>query len=349
MKRTIKSIGLLTLSAAVFTSCVKTPEAGFTADKTTVAPGEYVAVTDNEELRKNVVYYYDMGDGTTYNERNPSHAYYNAGTYKVQQTLTATKNTEKKAGKSVSSSIDITVVGPTAGFTTAKTTYNVGEYINFENTTTLQSEYGYQPSYVWYYQTGSSSRQWFSSDKNPNWQSTTSGDYEITLEVSQGGARASFSANITIGGQDMTNAELQGKLSGKWSTIAVTSTHSGAGYTNNTTPCWGPGNTPIVKNNYTEVTLNSGGSASLAVLNDANAQTVTWGPSVSIMNGTYANLYGWVTYADSNASYLIPGSDWDGMYSYTMTDNSITFTRTTKQGASGSCETNNTFTITLTR
>ena len=94
---------------ALLASCVKQPEATFTASKTTPITGEEISFTNSSTDA--VSYSWDFGDSKTSTEKNPKHTYDKFGTYTVKfianskkdkksdeatTTITVGKNTKEK-------------------------------------------------------------------------------------------------------------------------------------------------------------------------------------------------------------------------------------------------------------
>jgi hypothetical protein len=77
---------LLAGSALAFTSCKEDPAASFSADKTEVQVGDVVKFTDNSTAAYNHVW--DFGDGEWSTAINPTHVYYDEGTYNVTLQVT---------------------------------------------------------------------------------------------------------------------------------------------------------------------------------------------------------------------------------------------------------------------
>jgi uncharacterized protein (TIGR02145 family) len=83
-----------TLEWAIGTQCDTTTDqvevsfigVDFTADKTTITPGETVSFTD-ESTGNNTSWSWDFGDGATSSQKNPSHTYTSTGTYTVELTV----------------------------------------------------------------------------------------------------------------------------------------------------------------------------------------------------------------------------------------------------------------------
>lgn len=76
-------------SALAFTSCKEDPAAAFTVDKTEVQVGDVLKFTDNSTEAYNHVW--DFGDGEWSTAINPTHIYYDEGTYNVTLQVTDKK------------------------------------------------------------------------------------------------------------------------------------------------------------------------------------------------------------------------------------------------------------------
>ncbi len=227
----MKSAALLGFGALLITSsCKKEVAPGFTSSASEVAIGEAVSFTDNEEERKNSSFMWDFGDGNQSWDRNPSHIYSKAGAYTVSQTISLDKNAEKGKSLKASSSTVITVTGPTANFSTTKTSFAKGEPIVFTNTTTF-SDKGYAVSYSWNYTSTSGASGYLGSTKTIAETFTDAGVYTVTLRATQGNTESFKSVDLAIGG-GTPEASTKALLVGKWnytSDVVVTSGSTGAG------------------------------------------------------------------------------------------------------------------------
>ncbi len=148
---------LIILTLTVY-SCKKT-EAGFTSDKSEAYVGEAIHFFDNDEMRKNCTFTYDFGDGsnsannsnlysgtggyggnnsnTIFSDRNPSHIYWQPGTYEVTQTIAKAGNLEKGKSKQVTAKLIVQIKAVTANFSIADTTAfcTTSTVVHFTNTT----------------------------------------------------------------------------------------------------------------------------------------------------------------------------------------------------------------------
>ena len=114
---------------ALVTGCTEPPVAGFTADKTTVAAGETVQLS-NTSIGEIVSWSWDFGDGNTSTQENPFHAYAEKGHYTVSLTVS------NKAG-SDTATLTITVFGPpSAAVSMSETKTKPGSSIQFMDKST---------------------------------------------------------------------------------------------------------------------------------------------------------------------------------------------------------------------
>jgi PKD repeat protein len=166
-----------TLEWAIGTQCDTTTdqvevsfiEVDFTADKTTITPGETVSFTD-ESTGNPTSWSWDFGDGNTSTEENPSHTYTSVGTYTVELTVTNDYGSDTKTKTDY-----ITVVtSPTANFEADQTTITYGETVNFTDQST-----GNPTSWSWDFADGSTSTQ-----QNPSHTYNSVGTYTVELTVS---------------------------------------------------------------------------------------------------------------------------------------------------------------------
>jgi PKD repeat protein len=131
-----KVLVLLSIAAMlIITSCNKTPEANFTANKLAAEIDEEIAFTNISS--DGVTYKWDFGDGSSSTDESPTHKFNVAGTYSV--ILTAYSKKEKKSHESSQTLIILAepyrftgnLDGATINFSTSKPENR----LQFENTT----------------------------------------------------------------------------------------------------------------------------------------------------------------------------------------------------------------------
>jgi hypothetical protein len=171
-----KNLILIIVISLAIVSCKK-PKAGFTANKTEVYVGEVIHFFDNGDIRKNCTFTYDFGDGTNssnnnsnlyyggsgyyggsssntnYSDRNPSHIYWQPGTYDVTQTIAVAGNLEKGKSKQVTAKLSVTVKAVIADFTMSDTTAIASTTVVHLINTTLGGDLSWWASsgYGWTY------------------------------------------------------------------------------------------------------------------------------------------------------------------------------------------------------
>ena len=152
-----KNLILIIVISLTIIACKK-PKAGFTADKTEAYVGEVIHFFDEDEMRKNCTFTYDFGDGTNssnnntnwysgsgyygggnsnviYSDRNPSHIYWQPGTYEVSQTIAVAGNLEKGKSKQVSAKLSVIIKTVTSDFTLSDTVATTSTVVHLVNTT----------------------------------------------------------------------------------------------------------------------------------------------------------------------------------------------------------------------
>tara|TARA_B110000046_G_scaffold169870_1_gene189335 strand:+ start:108 stop:791 length:684 start_codon:yes stop_codon:yes gene_type:complete len=101
------SVVLAVSAALVLSSCSEDPSASFTADKITVSSGDVVQFTDNSTAGYNHVW--DFGDGEWSQAVNPTHVYYDEGTFKVTLQVTDKKGETLDISASTAITVNDTV------------------------------------------------------------------------------------------------------------------------------------------------------------------------------------------------------------------------------------------------
>jgi hypothetical protein len=163
----MKQILIAATVLSLATSCKKV-EAGFTADKYEAYVGEPIHFFDNEERRKNSTFTYDFGDGTNssnnnsniyfggnngygsgnnnniYSDRNPSHIYWQPGTYEVVQTVVVAGNLQKGRSKQASHKLSVTIKPLQCDFSTSTTVATTTTVVQLTNNTP------YDVSWAWW-------------------------------------------------------------------------------------------------------------------------------------------------------------------------------------------------------
>lgn len=144
------------------------PDAIFGVSQTNIAIGQPVEFSDSSTNLPRE-WLWDFGDGTdTSTDTNPTHTYYAAGTYKVILTV-------KNYGGSDTTSRNITVgMVPVANFGAAKTSINVGENVQLNDSSKNTPN-------KWYWNFGDDST---SVQQNPIHAYSNTGTYTVTLIAS---------------------------------------------------------------------------------------------------------------------------------------------------------------------
>ena len=160
------------------------PAAAFTAEPIYALVGEDVVFTNESTGDEPLAFLWDFGDGTTSNERNPTHAYAAEGDYTVTLTVS------NALGSDQASTVIHVGVAPEAAFTAGPIYALVGEDVAFTNEST-----GTEPlSYEWDFGDGA-----ISTEENPTHAYTAEGDYTVTLTVSSPWGSDQASTVIHVG------------------------------------------------------------------------------------------------------------------------------------------------------
>ena len=167
----------------------QTPVAAFTFEATDLSVDFTDASTDDGTIAS---WSWDLGDGNTSTDQNPTHVYAAAGTYTVELTVT------DDGGLTGTTSQDVTVteaggnVAPTAAFTFAATDLSV----DFTDASTDSD--GTIASWSWDLGDGNTS-----TDQNPTHVYAAAGTYTVELTVTDDGGltgTASQDVTVTVGG-----------------------------------------------------------------------------------------------------------------------------------------------------
>jgi PKD repeat protein len=150
------------------------PSSSFTLSPTTPTILDTISFSEtcSDSDGSLVSWYWDFDDGTTSTERNPSHQYSRKGTYHVSLKATDNDNDWKIT------TIPVTVLNiqPTAVFTASSSTPIIGDTVDFSDNSTDPEEAITER--FWDFGDGS-----FSTTKNPSHMFETTGDYQVTLTV----------------------------------------------------------------------------------------------------------------------------------------------------------------------
>jgi len=152
------------------TECPYPPVAYFAPTQAVAQVGVPFTFTD-KSIRNPTSYDWDFGDNTPHShEANPSHTYTAAGTYTV--TLTATN------AFGSGSTTGTVHFKPKASFTPALSVINLGDPVNFIDTSTGNSPM----TYSWNFGDGTAA----STEANPSHTYASIGNYAVTLTVTNG-------------------------------------------------------------------------------------------------------------------------------------------------------------------
>ena len=169
--------------------------ADFSADNQVPEPGRAVSFMDQSQTalpgEPIIQRVWDFGDGTKITEGNllnPNHVYAEEGSYTVTLTVSTASRSQQVAKK------DFIVVSgriPAADFAMSSTDVFTGEILFF----TDRSTSGVEPITNWLWQFGDGST---STERNPQHAYTASGDYAVTLAVSNRFGSSAKTAPILV-------------------------------------------------------------------------------------------------------------------------------------------------------
>lgn len=342
---------LLAAGVALFATSCKKATPTVTADKTTLAIGEIVNLTcvEADAKVKGTFVTWNFGDGGTtgngstaevYNNNNPlavSYAYSNSGTYTVSAVFNKSMRPTKKNAKSTYGSTTITVeaiapvfeVVDAAG--TAVSSVQAGQALTFNDKSTIKEVAQADIWYTWYDNgaaIGAAQKAKTLAGYVP-----TSGKHSFKMSIMQGASTTwSTATDVTVGGQSLSNSELQRMIGGVWS---VSATGNFSGYTG-TGFCIAPS----YNKKYSSITLDQYGSSTSATVAYPSSQAgnIETG-NVSIVVNNSGLVY---------VSGIESSGIGNGLYTTTVSGSSMTLTRVYNSTCS-SQNTTDTYTITLTR
>ena len=171
----------LSLLMLGFFSCKKdasSPVASFMYSGDSVVPATIMFTNTSTDAS---TYLWDFGDNTTSTDKSPSHKYTTIGKYTVKLTATGDGGTN-----SISKTITVIAVTPTAAFTFAGDSLTPLKVV-FTNTTTTAT------SYAWDFGDNQTS-----TDKSPSHTYTAAGIYTVKLTSTNDGQTNSTTKTITL-------------------------------------------------------------------------------------------------------------------------------------------------------
>ncbi len=174
IKEVLISVLLLTLTSSVFSQVT----ASFTADVSSGCSPLKVSFSNNS-IGSNLVYVWNFGNGNSSVDENPQAIYTNPGTYTVTLSVSDGSNSDE-------ASINIIVfASPVANFNTDSERGCSPLDVQFQNTTTL----GDAPieTFNWDFRSG-----FIDNNENPTYTYTSSGKYDVYLEVVDTNGCSSF-------------------------------------------------------------------------------------------------------------------------------------------------------------
>lgn len=172
----------ISLISIINLSCKKEQSIADFSASTTYGTTPLLVSFNNKSLYA-TSYEWDFGDGTTSSDENPSHTFYNSGTYIVTLKASNDNNSDKK-----SLTINVTPKAkPVADFSFTPSTGMAPCEIYFTNATTGAS------SYSWDFGNGQTS-----SLQNPSLIYVEGGTYTITLTATGSGGTDKITKTITI-------------------------------------------------------------------------------------------------------------------------------------------------------
>ncbi len=182
MKLTKLLSALILILAISLLGCQKEPSANFTASKISAIANEAILFTNSTTNGDH--YKWEFGDGTTSEEKNPSHSYATIGDYMVS--LTAYSKNGKKSN-SISQKISIGL-SPVCVYSFTPQFPKPNETVQFTDNSTNSPT-----GWLWDFGDGSTS-----TDKNPSHTFATEKTYNISLKVTNDFGYATQSNNIVV-------------------------------------------------------------------------------------------------------------------------------------------------------
>ena len=270
-------VGLPVLVSA----CTKPPVASFTADKTIAAVGEAIRLTDNS-TGEITSWSWDLGDGNTSTEQNPSHTYTIKGNYIASLTVS------NQAGSDTASLAINILEPPVASFTSDKTKAAVGEAIEFTNTST-----GEITSWSWDFGNGNTS-----IEENPSHSYAKEGDHTASLTVSGEVGSDTDTSDIIVVGPPSASFSTSETKTKPGSSIQFT--NESTGDIDSWSWDFGDGNTSAEENPSHKYAEKGRYTVSLTVFNMAGSDTDTL--AIVVLEPPNANFSASETKAKVNSS-----------------------------------------------
>jgi PKD repeat protein len=167
------------------------PVANFTADTACLGFQTTFTVQTNESGGTIIQYFWDFGDGSTSNLKNPVHTYPNAGLFQVRLTIMAQNGCNSDTTKSV-----LVVPAPVAAFIASGPTCE-DSIVHFTDNST--ASYGTIHSWVWQFGDGTSTSVIYPASPNVNHTYTYGGTFSVVLTITTlNGCSASVIHSVVI-------------------------------------------------------------------------------------------------------------------------------------------------------
>ena len=274
-------VAILVGLPVLVSACTKPPVASFTADKTIAAVGEAIRLTDNS-TGEITSWSWDLGDGNTSTEQNPSHTYTIKGNYIASLTVS------NKAGSNTAT-LGITVLEPPmASLAADKAKAAVREPIEFTNTST-----GDITSWSWDFGDGNTS-----TEENPSHSYAKQGDYTASLTVSSEVGSDTDTSDIIVVGPPSASFSTSETKTKPGSSIQFTDESTGD--VDSWSWDFGDGNTSTKENPSHTYAEKGDYTVSLTVSNMAGSDTDTL--AIVVLEPPKANFSASETKAKVNSS-----------------------------------------------
>lgn len=172
--RVTDSLGQINTDTCIITVLNRAPAVSFTytPSKPTIQDSVTFVDTSQDPDGSIVSWFWDFGDGATSTDHSPTHKYSDKGNFTV--TLTVTDN--DGAQNTLTKTVTIYNIAPTASFTYSPSEPTVGEDVQFTDQSTDPE--GKLTSWLWNFGDG-----YTSTTKNPTHKYQTEGTYNVTLTV----------------------------------------------------------------------------------------------------------------------------------------------------------------------
>ena len=266
-----------TISKSLTVSDYISPVALFTYSPLSPGIGTQITFTDKSTPGSGTInqWAWSFGGGSTSTSQNPTHTYTTSGQYTVSLTVT---NTNSKTS-TVSSTINVAYIAPTAQFTLSTANPNVGQTVTFTDTS-VPGTTGTINQWSWNFGDGTTS-----TTQNPTHAYTTPGSKTVTLTVTDTNSKTSTATQtLTVNAYTSPAASFTfiPILPNAGDTVTFTDTStSGSGTINQWSWNFGDGTTSTTQNPTHAYSASGQETVSLTVT-DSNSKTSTTTQTIQV-------------------------------------------------------------------